>query len=309
LDEDDSYTEFQTEWDPRTGRTTALPPRKVANPWVRWTADETRYLTTNWSAANLFDARTGLAIRGFAVDDRLWRAEIDPAGERVFAVTDQQLTVWGSDGTRRATIPLRSPVNSNEMEVAIFPDGRSVATLHRGFCSGHSWTGYRPRSSSWTDLSLWDSDTGRSRHTIRLSDLWSRPVFSADGRYFIADPPHNLGKAAAFVNIEDISVQPALFDAATGRQLYVLPVAKSWLSLPYQFSPDSRTLAVGQEDGKLLHVEVSSGKVLAEFDQDEMIQQLRFSPDGRWLVTGTANGVLVWDVQTKRNQPVAPPRR
>lgn len=307
-DPDALDTEIRTDWDPATGRTTTFSrtPRHVV---FDWTADESRYITKSGSTANLYDARTGQAVRGFAVDDHLNWAQIDPAGERVFGFRDQELVVWSTDGLRRASIP-EKPEHLQWQNIKVLPDGRLVATVLWGSTKSHSWTGYRPRNPDWTDITLWNSDTGRVEAIIRVSGMWGTATFSTDRSRLVLEPGRATGKLAALVGDANY-LRPAVFDATTGRQMYSLPVPLTRSELACEFSPDSRILAAGHDDGNVRLIDVESGRVQKVFNQGDMVDRLSFSTDGRWL--GASGGqygtVLVWDVQEKLGRASTVPLR
>jgi serine/threonine protein kinase/WD40 repeat protein len=90
------------------------------------------------------------------------------------------------------------------------------------------------------------------------------------------------------------------WDARTGRSLMPLVVPPQWVHA-LQFSPDGRTLAIG-EIAAIQLVEVSSGRTLHFLPTPGPIARLEFSPDGRVLAAGARQGwgatpgVELWDV-------------
>jgi WD40 repeat protein len=64
------------------------------------------------------------------------------------------------------------------------------------------------------------------------------------------------------------------------------------------FSPDGKTLAVGNRNHETFVFEVASGKLLHTLDK-KMTQEIAFSPDGETLAAGYVDGTVgLWDVAT-----------
>jgi RNA polymerase sigma factor (sigma-70 family) len=130
--------------------------------------------------------------------------------------------------------------------------------------------------------------------TLRLdhNDPVSQVALSADGRWLATQADQTL----------------TLWDAATGKELRRLPLrdGKVQWTCRLAFSPDSRTLAwagsIAQADGVVHAVElfdVASGKhlrSLGETRTGKKITAFTFSPDGRTLAAGNAEGLIeLWD--------------
>jgi dipeptidyl aminopeptidase/acylaminoacyl peptidase len=69
------------------------------------------------------------------------------------------------------------------------------------------------------------------------------------------------------------------------------------------FSPDSKTVAAGGEDGYVHIWDVKSKKEVAKLDQEADVYGLGFSPDGRHLAAGDRVGsLIIWDTKTWTKQ-------
>jgi WD40 repeat protein/serine/threonine protein kinase len=255
----------------------------------------------------LWDVATGqevLTLRGH--DEQVTRVLFSPDGHRLATVSlEGTLKVWDAtpleaDGPRHSlTLTGHTGIVYG---VAFSPDGGRVASASRD-----------------QTVKVWDSATGREVLTFSgHSDKVLSVMFSPDGRRLAS------GGQDGFVR---------LWDAVTGKE--VLRLAGFHLVRSLAFSPDGKRLATvgayqlvqiwdtttGQEvlslrghrdfvfdvafsrDGKRLATASAdmTAKVWDAETGEEIGPSLKgftgvaFSPDGRWLATGSDHEVRVWD--------------
>jgi len=160
---------------------------------------------------------------------------------------------------------------------AISPDGRFVLAA--------SWNGR---------LILYDRESGKPLREPEITGLNPMCVgFSPNGKLMLCGST-------------DGSV--IVWDVASGRRLRTLkaPVGGIYYA---QFSPDSRrVLSVGglyrkDKDGPLGEAvlwDLGSGRIVHQFAGHKwIVKAAAFSPDGRWIVTGSSESKLqLWDAQS-----------
>jgi WD40 repeat protein/Tfp pilus assembly protein PilF len=121
--------------------------------------------------------------------------------------------------------------------------------------------------------------------------VWQSPVdhlhdycrFSRDGLWLIAD--NDGGRAYSVGSWE--------------------PGPRLGSGVPWDISPDSRVVVMGQSDGIYRLVERATGRELARLeDPDQIAWAATFTPDGTRLVVGAKEGLRVWDLRRVRAELV-----
>lgn len=219
---------------------------------------------------------------------RLWKAE---SGELV-------QTLGGQPGIQYGEAPVLS--------VAFSPDGTRIFS-----CTGMSKSVFR----------VWETGSGselfsRNYDASELNDDVARFVtFSSDGQQFLigcdfktilldagtGQPIRDLdgvssnGTKAAFSPdgrrvVSTAAREIAIVDTVTGKQIVkVSGPVNTWVRSRPVFSPDGKTFATGGFAGSISLWDAATGKELARnFDETGPIAALAFSPDGKFLVSGSA---------------------
>jgi hypothetical protein len=144
----------------------------------------------------------------------------------------------------------------------------------------YSWSGDRK-------VRFWSVATGKKVREFIAADGQKvyTGCFSPDGRWF------------ACAGREKVLL---LYDVATGtaaRRIQLAELSGDWPSFAY--TADSRTLAVGDDEGNIHLVELANGRLRRRLSGGHCnrISALVFTRDGRRLVSGsTDTTALVWDL-------------
>ncbi len=157
------------------------------------------------------------------------------------------------------------------------------------------------------EITFWNVETSQ-KSTVQNSrhrDWYSAVAFSPDGTKLVsaaADGTIAFGKFPTTTKPDNLI---RLTDVSTGDELARLPRGTEKLI----FSPDDRTktVAITNLDIRLWNTETGDELIIPVNDDLKpgfrgnlpMILAAAFSPDGRWLVSGTTEGdIRMWDVAT-----------
>ena len=158
------------------------------------------------------------------------------------------------------------------------------------------------------EITFWDVETAQKSavHNSGHRDWYSTIAFSPDGTKLVSEASEGsiIFSEISITNPDNLI---RLTDVWTGDELATLERGSRELI----FSPDDRTKTVatttGNRDIRLWNTETGDELVipvldvlpLGMHDNPPTILELAFSPDGRWLVSGTTEGdIRMWDVAT-----------
>jgi WD40 repeat protein/class 3 adenylate cyclase/tRNA A-37 threonylcarbamoyl transferase component Bud32/energy-coupling factor transporter ATP-binding protein EcfA2 len=186
---------------------------------------------------------------------------------------NHHVTFWDA-ATGRVTRTLRfsAPV----WWAAVSPDGKLLAV--------QTWV----KNAARNHVTVVQLATGRVLQSHAVPFGPSGVAFSPDGRELVALGCCWTGSGSRLV----------AWDAHTGRQLFSL---KSLGAAAFDFSPDSRQLAVGTGSGTLVVVDARSGRQIGPRIQAAggPIANDSFSPDGHTVVVSSDDHTAsVWDLRT-----------
>ncbi|WP_030742507.1 trypsin-like peptidase domain-containing protein [Streptomyces sp. NRRL F-5135] len=265
-------------WDMRVGRPRATiagsnrsqPKTIVARPQAAYSPDgKVLAVSDDTGVVRLYDARTQRTrARLTGHSGMVSSVKFSPDGRYVAASSHDSAAVmlWDARTHRRAAIlegHLR-PVQS----LRFSPDGRTLAT------------------SSYIDRTtrLWSVSTHRQLVSIKAG---ARTSFSPNGKTLVTG--------------DYLSSSVHLLDVRTHRRLGTLDAVNKSLHSVI-FSPDGKTLAMANGDGKLRLWDVSRRRLTATIlGHADMAQAVAFTPDGKTLVSSGQDGtVKLWDARAHR---------
>ena len=274
--------------------------------------------------ANLWDVRTRKKIVAFK--HRPWAGSIAfshdgsmlaTADAGRFGLTPGTVKLWDvTTGTNIATLQGHTGTSS---AVAFSPDGGTLAMRH-GDGTVKLWeatTGQHisllPIESAWSMAYSPDGNTlalGRHHGTVKLTDVKSgrrvailrghggsvdTVVFSPDGTKLAVGARG--GDQSSRGTVKLWGFPPTALDVVAQRSLKTFD-AQTKGGIHVAFSPDSKILAVGSDDGVNL-LDVETGKNIA-IPQQSFSPAVAFSPDGRMLASRSPDATRLWDVSMRK---------
>lgn len=151
---------------------------------------------------------------------------------------------------------------------------------------------------------LWEAETGQERLSLKAGHSIEHLRFSPNGALIAAAGGNSI----------------TVWQVDNGQQLVQKQQFTDNGSMDNRgiqalvFSPDSQQIATGEGDasfswlsprpvtgGKILVWQVTTGQEIASLQHDDAITSLDFSPDGKWLASGSVDGTArVWDIAAKK---------
>ena len=286
-------------WDAATGRPrTPVLPTTLRVMHVAFSPDGLHVLTADnagaariW-AANPLDSRTTVT----PLLPPLWHgtpvlhASFSPDGRRLLtACADGSVRLWDL----APWVPPAPPIHHHTPGVffppAFSPDGSRLLTFgdHR--------------------VRVWDAATGASRTPwLEHETAVACAAFSPDGRRLATATGH-----MEVHSVPDVTYAAHVWDAATGQPV-TPPLPHPGKVHKVAFSPDGRWVVTATGDytrgseramaygtGEVRLYDAATGQLLLSLAHPRPVLEVRFSPDGRRLVTGGGDDrARVWEVAT-----------
>jgi eukaryotic-like serine/threonine-protein kinase len=275
-------------WMPET--TEESPPRTKHVPVPgKWPPYFRGHSARTWSidfspdGSRLVSASKDGTILSWSGRDRLERESIalestkdiaySHAENQLIAAAWSGIHIWSP--STNALVSFGKQFHEDPWCVAVSPDGATIVT------------GYGRKEGS---LRFWNWNTGQMTRswTAHEQDGVERIAFSPDGTLVATSSWDGTAK---------------LWEVDSGKQLTAFEAPPHCLDVA--FAPHDQMLAISWEDNAML-VDVESRKRLHLLQgHQNTVQCIAFSPDGRWLATGSHDRTIrVWDVRTGETRHV-----
>jgi WD40 repeat protein len=280
-------------WDAATGKERALS-KELGGQEVRhaaFSADGTRLAIATNDSASIWDAVGARALHHLDLQPARpgWPTELvfstDGAWLATASNVDSFVNLWNaSTGSfvRHFVVPLA--LQNPTVAFAFSPDGMSLISATINVSSSESVDAGRRRVQidTTTRVCVWETATGRQVSTVDIPE--TRLIeLSPDGRLIV-------GASGNAFRVREVS---------TGREIRAIPYSRGYLTVS-AFSPDSRLVALGYEDGAVHLWDVQSSTEVQRFaGHAAAVSALAFARDGSRLASGAVDGsAFVWRVKT-----------
>lgn len=232
----------------------------------------------------------------------VWELLFTPDGEELVSVSaDKTIRFWDAY-TGSLTRTLRGEMGDGPLGKlyagALSPDGNRLAV--GGFLPGENGK----NDANVGDIRIINLESGAMTGRLHGNgDVIRALAISKDGRYLAS------GSADRTVVIWDLNKIPQ--DAETATILSEGAVLKDHgASIQcLDFSPDGDTLLSTDTDGSLILWKRSGGiwKNSGSLKRDSKLFEAKFTPDGKYIVTGGENELLLWDASSRSLERVIDP--
>jgi WD40 repeat protein len=135
-------------------------------------------------------------------------------------------------------------------------------------------------------MTLFNIQTGRKVRNFETKpgELLTRVFFSRDGRY-------------AFTISSNRKM--SLWNVSTGKRIKEVVVAPLFtISACAAISPDGKYIVSATTNGKIILWDAKNLSEIREFDIDQSIWSVDFSPDGKYVLSGGRGKIIIWDILT-----------
>jgi RNA polymerase sigma factor (sigma-70 family) len=263
-------------WDATTGRRRLVLPHPY-EPYAAAFAPDGKVAATGAcdGQIRLWDAATGeKLVEVKAEGGCVYALAYSPDG-RFLAYGAHQGAAVADATTGRVLHRLADDDKAAVLHLAFSADGRRLVTAG----------GHLRNDDGMRFVDVWDVETGKHLRRVEGPSIVRLLSFSADGARLVVDCDNAGG----------------LWDVGTGERLraFSLPAAVLLKAL----SPDGRTLAGATEEGLVLLERATGGRRRTFRGHTAEIVGVRFSRDGRRLLSGSSDTTgLVWDLTGGRSR-------
>lgn len=224
-----------------------------------------------------------VALRNFALPvglpvshgRKVTSVEFSPEGRRIVTASlDSRARIFDAHSGQLVAPEL---IHSNEVRFARFsPDGTRVLTFTDGHCAY-----------------LWNATSGHAMgRPMSHAGAIKAADFSGDGHLVLT---------------ASVDGTARLWDAHTGDAIGQETFRHSSAVLWAAFDSTARRVATAAEDGTARLWDIASVQQLGKpLQHGASVEQVEFSPDGKWVVTRTREVTRVWEART--GEPLATPR-
>lgn len=180
---------------------------------------------------------------------------------------DRPILLWDAETGRRHSSAGKRPVDANAATLLGLAPGSGVLAL---------WLG---------DVVAFSSESWRSPRQRQPGKIVESAALSPDGR------------TLAITDVEHVR----LWEMATGELRLTIDISPAMLtdSQPVVFSADGRTLYIAARGKSIQAWDLATGKSLRPFKSSVFSYGVELSPDGRTLLAAYADGVRLWDINTR----------
>jgi WD40 repeat protein len=305
-------------WDTASGREIMTFPK--AGRYAKFSPDGKQILCDDDDGTvKLLDIASGREIRTFPGRN----AKFSPDGKQVLYFDDEDncskllavasgheiMTFSGwpedfnSDGTRILSyFGDHSYVNlwdtASGREIKLFSGNtKEITSVTFSPCGRYFLSNsiYGTAESGASTVTLWDAAGGRAIRTFsgRFGERYYT-IFSPDGTQFLLSDENGYLEYTDGYGYE--RYYPAenvkLYDVASGSEIRAFSGRVAF------FSPDGKQVLCDDDDGDVKLWDIASGREIRTFPKAE--SYVSFSPDGKQIITTTANTVKLWDIASGR---------